>query len=52
MRWLVGVPVLGILGVVGGCASITTDSLQLVSLTSDPVGAVCRSKAPRDLPVA
>lgn len=37
----------GILFGVNGCASITTDSLQMISLTSDPTDAVCVIKGPK-----
>ena len=37
--------VVGVVLVFGsGCASITTDSLQMVSLTSDPLEATCHVK--------
>ena len=32
---------------VNGCASITTDSLQMFSLTSDPTDATCLIKGPK-----
>ena len=35
-----------ILGLIG-CASITTDSLQMISITSDPPDATCLIKGPK-----
>ena len=50
MKWPIGffstVALLGLFGL-SGCASITTDSLQMVSLTSDPTDAVCIITGPK-----
>jgi len=50
MKWPIGsfstVALLGLI-LLYGCASITTDSLQMVSLTSDPTDAVCIITGPK-----